>query len=169
MRGALRSILLAASLAGCHGSTPASTPAPTDTAARDDATQVVSLERTPCFGSCPVYRVTISRGGMVHFEGTRFVAHVGADSAQIAKPAVDSLLAELDRGGFYDLEKQYVAGVSGCGLYATDLPGAITSVDDGSRSKRVQHDRGCSDAPQALATLEDRIDEVAGTARWTGR
>jgi hypothetical protein len=97
------------------------------------------------------------------------VAHVGADSAQIAKKAVDSLLAELDRGGFYELEEQYVSGAPACGLYATDLPSVITSADDGRRSRRVQHDRGCSDAPQALATLENRIDEVAGTARWTGR
>ena len=169
MRGTLRNILLAASLGACHGSTPATTPAPDDAAARDDAAPAVSLERTPCFGSCPVYRVTISRGGMVRFEGKRFVADTGTDSAQVAKGAVDSLLAELDRGGFYDFEEQYVAGAPGCGLYATDLPSAITSVDDGSRSKRIQHDRGCSDAPQALATLENRIDEVAGTARWTGR
>jgi len=168
MRGALRSILLACSLAACHGSTPATTPAPDDATARDDA-PVVSLERTPCYGSCPVYRVTISRGGMVRFEGTRFVTRAGADSAQLAKEAVDSLLAELDRGGFFEFEERYVSGAPACGLYATDLPSAITSVDDGSRSKRVRHDRGCSDAPGALATLENRIDEVAGTARWTGR
>jgi hypothetical protein len=169
MRGARRSILLAASLAACHGSTPASTPAPAGTAARDEAASAVSLERTPCFGSCPVYRVTISRGGMVRFEGTRFVGHVGADSAQVEAAAVDSLLAELERGGFFDFEEQYVSGAPGCGLYATDLPSAITTVNDGSRGKQVNHDRGCSDAPRALATLEDRIDEVAGTARWTAR
>ena len=165
MRGAHRSILLVASLVSCHGSAPASTPAPVATAARDDA-PAVSLERTPCFGSCPVYLVTISRGGMVRFEGTRFVGHPGVDSAQIAKEAVDSLLVELDRGGFYDFEERYVSGAPGCGLYATDLPSANTAVNDGSRSRRVEHDRGCSDAPLALSTLEDRIDEVAGSARW---
>ena len=165
MRGGRRSILLAASLAACHGSVPAPAPAP-DAAA---STPVISLERTPCFGSCPVYRVTITRGGVVRFVGTRFVAHPGADSAQIESAAVDSLLAELARGGFYEFDEQYVSGAPACGLYATDLPSAITSVDDGSRSKQVKHDRGCSDAPQALAALENRIDEVAGTSRWTGR
>jgi hypothetical protein len=106
---------------------------------------------------------------MVRFEGTRFVAHVGADSAQVEAAAVDSLLAELERGGFFEFEERYVAGAPGCGLYATDLPSAITTVNDGSRGKQVNHDRGCSAAPRALAMLEDRIDEVAGTARWTAR
>ena len=65
-------------------------------------------------------------------------------------------------------DEKYVAGASACGLYATDLPSAITSVDDGKRSKRIEHDHGCSEAPGARAGLENKIDQVAGTLRWTG-
>ena len=166
MRAAIRSALLAATLGACHGSSPAVAPSPDASGA--DARPVVSLERTPCFGRCPVYRVTISRSGLVRYEGKRFVADSGTDSARISSKAVTGLLSELEQGGYYGFDEKYVAGSAGCGLYATDLPSAITSVDDGKHSKRVEHDHGCSQAPQALAGLENKIDQVAGTARWIG-
>src|SRR5207249_8238882 len=28
----------------------------------------VVLERTPCYGTCPAYRLSVSRSGMIHFE-----------------------------------------------------------------------------------------------------
>jgi len=33
----------------------------------------------------------------------------------------------------------------------------------------VEHDYGCGAAPGALVVLERRIDEVLGSAQWTGR
>ncbi len=94
------------------------------------------------------------------------MADSGVDSAQITTAAVDSLLGELDRGGLFQFDERYVSGAPACGLYATDLPSAIVSVEDRGRSKRIEHDHGCRKAPPALASLENRIDQVAGTARW---
>jgi hypothetical protein len=164
MRTAIRSALIAASLGACHGSSPAVAPAPDGSGA--DTAPVVTLERTPCFGSCPVYRVTISRSGLVRYEGKRFVADSGLDTARISSDSVAGLLSELQKGGYFEFDERYVSGAPACGLYATDLPSAITSVDDGSRSKRIQHDHGCNEAPHALAGMENRIDQVAGTSRW---
>jgi hypothetical protein len=45
----------------------------------------------------------------------------------------------------------------------------ITSVRLGERHKRIEHDHGCGNAPEALSVLERRIDEVLGTERWTRR
>ena len=169
MKAAVRSVLIAASLGACHGSSPAVAPAPdrAGPSSNADALPAITLERTPCFGRCPVYRVSISRSGLVRYEGKRFVADSGTDSARISREAVTRLLGELEQAGFYGFDEKYVAGASACGLYATDLPSAITSVDDGKRSKRIEHDHGCSEAPGALAGLENKIDQVAGTLRWT--
>jgi hypothetical protein len=164
MKTSLRTVLVVATLAACHSSTPSPAPAP----AADDAKAVITLERTPCFGRCPVYTVAITKSGLVRYEGRRFVADSGADSARIAPEAVDSLLAELNQGGYFGFDDRYVSGAPACGPYATDLPSAITSVDDGDLSKQIQHDHGCSHAPANLASLEKRIDEVAGTSKWTG-
>ena len=129
----------------------------------------VSLERRPCFGTCPVYTVRIDGSGAVLFEGRRFVSDSGAFSGTIARAAVDSLAAELAARGYFGLADRYVAGQPGCGPYATDLPTVVTEVRVGGRAKRVEHDHGCADAPAVLDSLEGRIDQVAGVAKWVGR
>ena len=72
-------------------------------------------------------------------------------------------------GGYFDFADRYAAGEPGCERYATDLPTVITEVRAGGRTKRVEHDHGCMEAPQALTALEGRIDSVAGVARWIRR
>jgi len=166
MKSTLRAALAAALLAGCHSSTPAPEPAPSMT---ETSKPAIALERTPCLGSCPVYTVSLFRSGRVRFDGRKYVEHGGVRSAQISSASVDSLLSELSAAGYYGFDDRYAYGAPACGRYATDLPSAIMTVDDGKRTKRIEHDHGCTDAPAALARLENRIDEVAGSARWTGR
>jgi len=129
----------------------------------------VSLERRPCFGTCPIYTVTIAGSGAVRFEGRRFVTDSGTFTGAIPRPRVDSLLAELEAAGYFDLADRYAMGAAGCDRYATDLPTVITEVHLGGRAKRVEHDHGCAGAPSVLDSLEHRIDQVAGVARWVGR
>jgi hypothetical protein len=81
---------------------------------------------------------------------------------------VDSLLAELEAAGYFGFADSYVMDSPACGMYATDSPTVITSATRNGETKTIRHDRGCSSAPPGLAKLEQRIDEVAGTARWIG-
>ena len=134
-----------------------------------DTAMVLALERGPCFGACPVYTVSVRGSGLVRFEGRRFVRDSGVVTEMIAAARVDSLLRAVQAAGFFDFADDYRYGAPGCGRYATDLPTVVLEVraPDGAR-KRVRHDRGCADAPPALSHLEQRIDEVLGTGRWTG-
>ncbi|MDQ3427346.1 MAG: DUF6438 domain-containing protein [Gemmatimonadota bacterium] len=129
---------------------------------------VVTLERTACFGTCPIYRVSIAASGAVRFEGKSYVAHQGPATAQIPKEQVDSLLEELRQGGYFDMAERYLPDSPDCGDYATDSPTVITSVTRDGVTKRIQNYYGCMGAPLSLRQLERRIDEVAGTNRWTG-
>ncbi|WEK47036.1 MAG: DUF6438 domain-containing protein [Candidatus Andeanibacterium colombiense] len=63
----LIAVLAAALLAGC-ATTPGADTAPP---------QSVRFETTPCFGSCPVFVVTISADGHGTYEGGRFVKTKG--------------------------------------------------------------------------------------------
>jgi hypothetical protein len=116
-----------------------------------------------------VYAVELDRSGAVTFEGRRFVADSGARTGSIPAARADSLFRELEAGGWFDLADRYRMGDPACGRFATDLPTVITEVRMGGRTKRIEHDHGCADAPAKLSALEQRIDEVAGVRRWVGR
>lgn len=150
----------------CSGRGP---PAPSSVASDSAQSPVVTLERSPCFGTCPVYRLSIWKDGTVRFLGKANVAHSGSATASIPAAKVESLVAELEAGGYLNFEERYLRDEPACGLYATDSPTVVTSLNLDGRAKSVRHDYGCSGAPPELARLEKRIDEVAGTARWIGR
>ena len=152
-------------LAGCGQRSPE---VPTPEAASSTTTRV-TLERGPCFGTCPVYRVSLDGQGRVDFVGTRFVRREGADSSRVAPEQVGRLVDSLDAAGYYALADQYVSDSPACGRYATDAPTVTTSVQSNGRTKTVRHDHGCAGAPAALTGMEGLIDSVAGTARWTAR
>jgi hypothetical protein len=145
-------------------------PPPADnaaTAAQDDA--VITLERTACFGGCPVYRIAVSAAGNLTYEGRANVRRLGAATGQVPPARVQALLSELDRAGYFSFAGRYTSAEPTCGRYVTDSPSAITSVRLRGRTKRIEHDYGCGAAPGALVVLERRIDEVLGSSQWTGR
>jgi hypothetical protein len=163
MRPAVAPLLALASLAcsGRPGATTAdsaATPAPNPPA--------VTLERAPCFGTCPVYQVSIWRNGTVRFVGRRHVAYAGEVTESIPPARVDSLVAELKAGGYFDFADKYLFDEPACGQYATDSPVVVTSLSVDGRTKEIRHDYGCRAAPRELGRLEQRIDEVAGSKRW---
>lgn len=129
----------------------------------------ITLERTPCFGGCPVYRLSVSPEGVVSYEGRAGVRRLGVATKRIQPQRVSALLSELEHGGYFSFAPRYTPAEPACGRYATDSPTAITSVTIGDRTHRIEHDYGCGAAPGALVVLERRIDEALGSSEWTGR
>jgi len=158
---ARRTLLLLVFAAACARRPP--DPPASDTAAHPGLRDTVgiSLERQPCFGTCPVYTVRLDGSGAVRFEGRRFVPDTGTAEWRVPPERVDSLVHEILAAGYFDLSDRYAMGEPACGRYATDLPTVITSVRIGGRTKQVYHDYGCQDAPERLGALERRIDAVA--------
>jgi hypothetical protein len=132
----------------CEKAQPKPQPPPSDV--------VVKLERTPCFGGCPVYTVSIDRGGNVTYEGKQAVRVKGRQVERIQASRVAALLETAERIGFFDFLDQYHS--------MPDLPSTIVTIVRDGRSKRVVDYIG---APSELKDLEEQIDEIAGTKRWT--
>lgn len=123
----------------------------------------ITLERYRCLGFCPVYTLTISGEGRVDYDGKEFVAVTGAQSSTIDSAAVQALGNEMVAAGYLDWADAYMD------QDVTDHPYVYTSLtlSDGT-TKRIEHYHGDLSAPEALAGLEDRIDETAGSSQWVG-
>jgi hypothetical protein len=130
---------------------------------RPDA--IIRLQRTSCFGPCPIYTVTIDARGTVTYEGERFVRVVGRQTAQIDPSAVLKLLARAEQIRFFDLRDAYrvIENPDGTTTMVTDLPTKIVTIAVNGRTKRIEDYVG---APDSLTEFEREIDNAAGTKRW---
>jgi hypothetical protein len=150
---------------------------PTDENAR------IVLERAPCFGFCPAYRVVVESDGTVRFTGIGDRAG-RTDSARVSPEAVRALAAQFDEAKFFAMDSAYIPTERGCGIHATDHAYATLTAEIGGRVKSVRHYLGCTgtenpdsiagrqeDRPGALGALTrlaTAVDSVAGTSRWLG-
>ena len=133
----------------------------------------IVLERTPCFGFCPTYRLTIDRSGRIRYRnaGERTV-----QTDSVAPEAVDHLGARAIELGFFDLPERIRGDSALCSMVATDHPGVIVSFFSGAGSKTVDHYTGChvegrespgpAPAIVRLMRLEAEIDSTANVERW---
>jgi membrane dipeptidase len=122
-----------------------------------DATPTeITLERTPCFGVCPDYKVTIRGDGTVAYEGRQFVRVTGTRTWKIDPAAVAALAAEMQQAGYFDLQDSYEAHV-------TDNPTTWTSLTVGGRTKRI---KDYVAGPAALKEIEAKIDLVSGVKEY---
>lgn len=144
----------AAEIAGNDWGTPSVIAGPV----LDDST-VITLERGPCFGRCPEYTVTMYGSGRVEFEGRRYVCAEGHHTAKASPDGVRRLVAQMLAAGYFDLDWTE-------GPLATNASTVRSSLRHSGQTRQIEHYLGDAGAPRLLATLEDRIDAVAGTWRW---
>jgi len=123
----------------------------------------ISLERGPCYGTCPIYKVTVDNHGQVYFVGKRFVAFQSMMST-VSQEQLQRLIEAIESSNYFTLPESYAR-------LATDLPSATTIITMNGKSKRIWHyglhcNPEYDSAPQALCDLENLIDEVTGTRAW---
>lgn len=158
-------IMLAACSAAAPQATPTPTPAPAPTP--DYSSLVITLERTVCFGFCPIYRLTVYGDGRVEYEGDRNVDVEGLQTSTLTPEQVQELVDAYQAADYFNLKDDYTAPV-------TDLPSTITSVTIEGQTKVITNYGGCMEfdaaekAPQALCDFEAKIDSVTNSAQWVG-
>lgn len=128
----------------------------------------ITLQRTACFGTCPVYKLTIKSDGSVTFEGVRFTKTTGIATGKITPGDFRTLAKEFEKINYFSLPDAYMPGTKECPQRVTDMPSAETSIRFNGRTKSVSHYHGCGTegALAKLTALENKIDEVVGTQKW---
>src|ERR1051325_1613391 len=106
---------------------------------------LITLERTACFGACPMYTVTIASNGRVTFEGRRFTKVSGIAHGKITGKAFRRLVKEFEAINYFSLPDRYTPGTPDCPRMITDLPSANTSLRLRGKLKTVMQYHGCGD------------------------
>jgi len=155
----------------CCSKQAARSPAPADAPPAGTIDSVV-LERTRCFGTCPAYRLRVSRAGEVVFL-SRYPGDPSTAVDTVEQWVADSIARDASRLGFFTLPDSVTPGKLLCAEMATDLP-TITIGVFGSRAKQVIYYLGCvrprdsvlAEKLRSLPDLAARIDTLTRAERW---
>ena len=119
---------------------------------------VITMERTACFGSCPVYSLTVHGNGTITYEGGDYVDVEGKQFSQISDDEVKELLDFFFKIDYFSLRSHYWQPIS-------DQPSTITSITlDGVTTSVYNYFGG----PKELFELQDKIDEITNSKQWVG-
>ncbi len=131
---------------------------PVDSDSTAERALFASIERTFCFGRCPVYKMRIYSDGSVEYEGIRDVDMIGKYTTTITKSKMNAILKMAEEIKFFELEDEYDDPM------VTDLPSATTSVvgHDG-KTKSVKRRHGF---PKRILQLEKLFDDLMKSERW---
>lgn len=117
----------------------------------------IGIQRTACFGKCPIYSLIINRDGTFHYHGDEFVKRRGNWHGSVEWSDLEKVLRYAAESDYFDLADLY-------GDNTTDLPGTFTLVKTSTR-KKVIYDYG-NLGPARLVALEDMIDHLLDGAKW---
>ena len=121
------------------------------------------FSRGMCYGSCPVYDVSVLEDGSVEWLGKFFVEVIGPALWSIPISRVIEIEQALHHANFLSLNAAYTKYEVTCQA-SCDI---LVEYQDGF-VKSVHHYHGDFSAPEALKNLENKLDESIETASYIG-
>jgi len=119
----------------------------------------IGLERTACFGTCPVYTVVLRSDGTFRYTGEDNVTRKGNRTGKISEWSYNQLAEYLLESGYMEMESNYEIPVA-------DLSATYTTATVNGKRKII---RNLGDVgPSKLWALQRAIDGVLTEAEWDG-
>jgi hypothetical protein len=122
----------------------------TGTSKITDDQLLIQLEKTPCYGACPVYTIKIDQKGNGLFEGVENTEYEGLYSFRLDKKQLAGLDTSFKQSGFFEMEDKYHA-------YVSDLPTIYLTYHSSGKKKKIMDYYG---APRELKDLEKEIETL---------
>lgn len=123
---------------------------------------IITLDRGPCYGRCPDYKLYIYENGRVIYFGRKDVKVRGIQTAQLSQDKIKLLINEFLKINYFSLPERF----ENC---AFDFDSAQTSFTMSGKTKTIFDYHGCYPIPQELIELEDKIDEITNSIIWVGK
>lgn len=119
-------------------------------------TLFASIYRSPCYGTCPTYKMQIYNSGLVHLEGIRFMEPIGHFYTHISTEEIQAFVDKANFIEFMKMDDKYDSPI-------TDIPSATTNiVIDGVRKEVYRR----HNYPQRILQLEKLFDDLLTSKEW---
>ena len=125
--------------------------------AKNHGVTEVGLERSPCYGFCPVYTVVIKSDGTFRYKGEKYVQRVGNYTGKVSTYGFDQLAQFIKDSGYTELQDSYSHMV-------TDNATVYSTVVIGGKRKVIRNYANAG--PTKLWAVEQLIDKLLLEATW---
>ena len=112
----------------------------------NEINEIISIKRGACFGTCPIYLISISSDRSGTYHGKKFVEKTGKIEFKLSEEEINSILQKANEINYCQLEDEYFERIS-------DLPRTYIQIFD----KKILDYYG---APKELKELEKLIDNI---------
>jgi hypothetical protein len=116
----------------------------------NDTVLLASIERTPCFGICPVYKIYIYQSGLAVLHGIQHVPNIGWFNTRLGIEQVNAIIRYAEDNKIFNLQDEYIEP------RIADYPTTITELNLNNRYKRIVNTQ--PSAPQVLLNWEKFLD-----------
>lgn len=115
------------------------------------------LEKTACFGKCPVYQLSIDANGKANLKGEKFMDLIGDYQRQLSDEEFLKLTTAFDNANFFAFKDEYEGRRS-------DGPTTFISFSKSEQTKKI---KASSPIPADLKALIKLLDNlVKETSTW---
>ena len=143
-------------LYGEPGSAAAGQGDPQFDAAANPVTEI-GIERTACYGWCPIYTLIVKSDGTFRYVGEEFVERKGRFTGTVPIYDFNLLALYISSSGYMELADAYMRPV-------TDNPTVYTTVVMNGQRKIVRN--YANGGPRKLWAIEELIDHLLDKATW---
>ncbi len=117
----------------------------------------IGIERSACFGKCPIYTFIVKSDGTFRYKGVEYVERKGEFTGTVPVWYFHRLAQFISDSGYMELENAYTRTV-------TDNPTTYTMVVMNGKRKTVNNYANAG--PTKLWAIEELIDDFMARAQW---
>jgi hypothetical protein len=130
----------------------------------------ITFGTTECFGTCPVYTVSLDQAGAVKFNGEMHVAKTGESEKTVSAAAAAEVYETLLAADYFELNDEYRDEADGCERIRTDSPTHNWSVEHDGQTKKLSHYLGCEGVPalENIYNISELLVEKTEILEWIG-
>jgi len=117
----------------------------------------IVYNRTACYGTCPIYELTIDGRGNAVLIGERFTDKIGTWEKSLSKNTYQNLFKSFEEVRWSDLDAEYPA-------YVSDLPSTVFRYQNKKLDKEVIV---TGEHPEVLDDLSALLNAIVASEGWT--
>ena len=124
----------------------------------------VWVERTACFGSCPIYVLHITGDGSLRFLGKRFTDVEGGIEDVVSENQLFQIATAIHNSRYFE----YIESEE-CEELVTDVSSVIIWIRWRNEERRVERNLGCKKSkPDPVPRLAREIESIVNVDQWIG-